>query len=980
MKGSKEEIKAIDLRSDYKVNPIGIHNVAPRLSWRMTAYGKNRKQSAYQIQVFKKESDIKEVLVWDSEKVYSGESVNIPYKGKQLASRERVYWKVRIWDEKENVSEWSEEAFFEAGLLNKTDWEAEWICAPEKAAAVYFRKVCNIEKQPKSGRLYISGLGYYEAYLNGKKCGEDVLTPNRTHYTERVFYHTYDITTAVVHGENVFGVELGNGWYNQKDKINEKKLWYGYPKLLFQIEIEYADGDKDVFISDENTKWHESPRIYNNIYFGEIYDARKESIGWREKDFEDLDWKFAGKAEKPGGELTKQKAPSDQKICELFPKKISEVTPGMYVIDFGQNMTGWVKMRVSGKEGDKVQLRFGEELWPDGKINYYSTGSGWKQQKDIYILSGKKEEYYEPAFTWHGFRYVEVQGYPGIPKREDFVAVHIRAGVERSGKFICSNALINQIQKASLWSMESGLHGGIPLDSPHRERQGYGGDALITAKAMMYSYDMHEFYSESLKPDIILTDICMPDIDGLTFAEKIKGRNPDTKVIAITGYDNFEYAKRGICIGLDGYILKPINEEELTECIVKIKKKILEENRKRNEIETLSIFKREAEEIVKNYYLTKLLESDVPEKIVNSQLMEELALETSPMVWIVVFQWKTNLIAKRTGNEELLDCEMWIVNYCKEKLKKMVWVHGTANRLIILDPEKDIMPETILKQLQEEWKKEFECPLYYGTEVIYNQEKSIHEGYIEAVNQLNIELVNGENKPEDIWRWKQQKKETKQLWDLNELKRLQYCVEAEDLEEVEKVIDSYFLKWKDVTLDDMELLQVQLLNIYFYFYTSFGDRCIDAVAMQYMNFYENVKHAENILELKNAFLIGCQALQEMLRGRETAADSYKLIYSMKQYIKENLDDPDFSLGALAKAYYMNSSYLSRFFKEKVKSSFVEYLTEQRIDKAKQLLQYGNFKIYEVGEKVGIYNANYFGILFKKKVGVTPAEYRKQYEK
>ena len=172
---------------------------------------------------------------------------------------------------------------------------------------------------------------------------------------------------------------------------------------------------------------------------------------------------------------------------------------------------------------------------------------------------------------------------------------------------------------------------------------------------------------ESLKPDIILTDICMPDIDGLTFAEKIKGRNPDTKVIAITGYDNFEYAKRGICIGLDGYILKPINEEELTECIVKIKKKILEENRKRNEIETLSIFKREAEEIVKNYYLTKLLESDVPEKIVNSQLMEELALETSPMVWIVVFQWKTNLIAKRTGNEELLDCEMWIVNYCKEK-------------------------------------------------------------------------------------------------------------------------------------------------------------------------------------------------------------------------------------------------------------------------------------------------------------------------
>nr|WP_296833717.1 family 78 glycoside hydrolase catalytic domain [uncultured Marvinbryantia sp.] len=510
----QKEFKAVGLRCDYRVNPIGIDNLLPRLSWKMKAYGQDRRQTAYRILALEM-SDTEQItcteqisgadqmaqstgeqILWDSGKVLSDCSVGIVYGGKELKSRDRVYWKVQIWDENDEVSQWSDISFFEMGLLQESDWQAAWICAPKEVTAPYFRRAWTSEERPVAGRVYICGLGYYELFLNGKKCGNRLLSPNRTDYVERAFYHTYDITDEIAGEQNVIGIALGNGWYNQRDKINEKELWYGYPRLLLQMELTYGDGTKKVIVSDESFCWHESPRTYNNIYFGEIYDARKELPHWNEPGFDASDWSPACRTDAPGGKLAEQKAPSDEEVCRLLPKSINEVKPGMYVVDFGQNVTGWVRMRVSGIPGQKVQLRFGEELWPDGKINYYSTGSGWSQQKDIYILNGKGEEWYEPAFTWHGFRYMEVQGYPGRPQKGDFTAVHIRSGVERRGEFRCSDALINQIQKASLWSMEGGLHGGIPLDSPHRERQGYGGDALATAKALMYSYDMQGFYAD----------------------------------------------------------------------------------------------------------------------------------------------------------------------------------------------------------------------------------------------------------------------------------------------------------------------------------------------------------------------------------------------------------------------------------------------------------------------------------------------------
>lgn len=485
------------LTCEYRMNPIGIHSRNPRLAWKMTGNGRGRRQTAYQIIAAHSCQQLQEEkeLCWDSKKVEKSESLGISYGGKSLESRERIYWRVRIWDEEGRMSPWSDVQFFEAGLLKEEDWKAEWICAEEGVSAPHFRREIFLKEKPEKARIYVCGLGFYELSLNGKRCGEYLLTPNRTDFTKKVYYHTYDITEELEKGDNALGIILGNGWYNQKDKVNVKLLWYGYPKLIFQIEAYYKDGSKEIIGSDTSVKWNRGPIEYNNIYFGEVYDARRELTRWDKPGFLTENWKNAGTAEAPGGRLSEQKACSDMAVETICPKTITRVKKDMYVLDFGQNITGWLRIKIRGEEGQTVTMRFGEELWPDGKINYYSTGTGWKQQRDVYILKGQGEEIYQPRFTWHGFRYAEIQGYAKMPEPEDIEAVVVHTGVEEDGSFSCSDVLMNQIQQVSRWSLINGLHCGMPLDSPHRERQGYGGDALIAAKACMYNFNMETFYA-----------------------------------------------------------------------------------------------------------------------------------------------------------------------------------------------------------------------------------------------------------------------------------------------------------------------------------------------------------------------------------------------------------------------------------------------------------------------------------------------------
>lgn len=462
------------LTCEYSVNPMGIHSRNPRLAWKMTGDGRGRRQTAYQIWASHSRAELLNGrgLCWDSGRVEGSCSVGIHYGGEALCSRERIYWCVRIWDEAGKESPWSEINFFEAGLLEKNDWKAQWICAEDQVSAPYFRKDFFIKKKPEKATVYICGLGFYELSFNGEKCNEQFLLPNRTEFTKRVYYHAYDITEELRDGENTIGVILGNGWYNQRDKVNEKLLWYGFPKLLFQIELYYEDGTRETIGSDTSVTWKKGPIRYNNIYYGEVYDARQELPGWNRPGVRREEWKHAAPAKEPGRTLTQQRASGDTVTGTIHPKTVTRVKDDMYVLDFGQNITGWLKMKVTGCEGQTITMRFGEELWPDGKINYYSTGSGWKQQKDVYILKGDGEEVYQPRFTWHGFRYAEIQGWGKMPETKDIEAVVVHTGVEEDGQFTCSNALMNQIQQASRWSLLNGMHCGMPLDSPPQGETG----------------------------------------------------------------------------------------------------------------------------------------------------------------------------------------------------------------------------------------------------------------------------------------------------------------------------------------------------------------------------------------------------------------------------------------------------------------------------------------------------------------------------
>lgn len=483
------------LTTDYRANPLGIHHPAPRFAWKLRGDQRGVLQSAFQVVAADSEQLLENgPYLWDSGRVESDENAAV-YAGLRLTSRLRVYWKVCVWDQNGASSPWSAPASFEMGLLEPSDWSAVWIGAPESIAAPHFRKNWRLEKPVRSARVYISGIGFYELYINGEPVGDHKLAPDRTEYTKTVFYHIHDVTGCMRDGQNALGVWLGNGWYNQRDKVNEKLLWYGYPRLICQLELQYKDGTTETICSGDDFRISAGPITYNNIYYGEVYDASLELRDWSAPDYDDSGWEKALPVPAPGGALRCQLAYSG-KECETLPvRNISEPRRGIYVVDFGQNMVGWVRATLRGEKGTQIRMRFGEELWPDGMIDYYSTGCGWKPQRDVYIHGGTGDETYEPRFTWHGFRYMEISGIDYKPEHGDFTAVYVHNAVPEHGSFSCSNALLNQIQSACRWTMLSGMQCGVPMDSPHRERQGYGGDALAIAEASMYNYDMELFFS-----------------------------------------------------------------------------------------------------------------------------------------------------------------------------------------------------------------------------------------------------------------------------------------------------------------------------------------------------------------------------------------------------------------------------------------------------------------------------------------------------
>ncbi len=504
-------LQVTNLKCEYLQNPLGLDMPHPRLSWQLAGEGRNRMQSAYQIMAASSKKMIEQdsADLWNTGKVDQDQSIHVKYDGKPLKTGMQVFWKVRIWDESGRPSAWSKTATWEMAVTKPESWKAHWISAPwlrdndvKSLNAPWFRKEFDITKKIKKARLCISGLGYYEFYLNGKKVGDHVLSPNHTNYDRRkkrewldkragnmqttVLYETYDITASLKEGVNAAGIWLGNGWYILADRLNEPDMWYDTPRAFAQMVIKYEDGTSETIITDGSWKTHKSPILHNGIYSGEIYDARLEIDGWNEPGFDDSTWENAIITRAPAGRLRAQAYPPDRKLKTLTPVRVTLPEKGLYRFDMGRLISGWARLKVSGPAGSTIRIRFVEDLGP-------TYG-----QRDTYILNGKGTEVWEPRFTWHAFRFVEVFS-PFPLKAENIEGVVVNTDVREAGSFTSSNELYNEILKLYRYTQLGNMHGGVPSDCPHRERRGYTGDGQISCVSAIYSFDMAPFYTKWIR-------------------------------------------------------------------------------------------------------------------------------------------------------------------------------------------------------------------------------------------------------------------------------------------------------------------------------------------------------------------------------------------------------------------------------------------------------------------------------------------------
>jgi alpha-L-rhamnosidase len=665
----------VHLRCEYLENPLGIDAATPHLSWQSDNTERNWKQSAYEILVASDEANLRpgRADVWDGGKVDSTESVGTAYAGPPLESRRRYYWKVRVWDATGQVSESTETAWWETGLLRAADWKAKWIHwknheddadrkgirwiwvpgqdalavgprtiatfrvtvkLPEKARdavlllatrgdfvatvnghevdakrrwttferrdisdqlivgentieitvtapaprgvgpeaeakttaalaalvkitrpngsilrfptnqhwkvsferaslekmrwqsahvvaeladmrlgdpgelpqpAAYLRRTLTISKTVQSARLYVTALGSYRAFVNGRQAGTDVLTPDFTDYRKRVLYQVYDVTSSLVNGNNVISALLGDGWYGSG------LTWIGmhfFPppnRFIAQLELAYVDGTHETVVTDESWKAAASPILQSTIYAGEVYDARLEQVDWQKSGFDDSAWKAAAVALAPAIAMSAERTHPAGLIATLNPKRVTPGANGTYIFDMGQNMVGWATLKVKGPAGTKVQLRFAEILNPDGTI--YTANLRNADATDVYILRGGKdendEETFSPHFTFHGFRYIEMTGYPG-PAPLDAIKGDVVSSVSGDplAKLTTSSDLVNQMWSIGIWG-QRGNFLSIPTDCPQRdERLGWMGDAGVFWRTGSYNFDIAAF-SQKFIQDIV---------------------------------------------------------------------------------------------------------------------------------------------------------------------------------------------------------------------------------------------------------------------------------------------------------------------------------------------------------------------------------------------------------------------------------------------------------------------------------------------
>ncbi|TKC02735.1 alpha-rhamnosidase [Pedobacter cryotolerans] len=494
------------------VNPMGIDVVKPRFAWHIISAERNVMQTAYQILVSstKEKLDANEGDLWDSGKVKEETSIHVKYDGKPLQSRLRAYWKVKTWTTA-GESEWSATNTFSMGLLFYKDWPKGWIGfdrafagdnikTDSRLSARYYRKEFNSTKQIKHATASIIGLGLYELFINGKKVGNDVLAPTATDYTKNVKYNTFDVTEHIKTGKNAIGTILGNGRFfamRQNEKPYKIKT-FGFPKMLMNLHIVYTDGSTANIDTDDSWKGTANgPIRANNEYDGEEYDATKEFVGWNNIGFDDTKWQKAEFVQEPSGVIEAQMNENMKVMNTLKPVSIKKLSGGIYILDMGQNMVGWLQIKAKGLKGKQIKLRFAESLQDNGEL--FTANLRNAKCTDLYTLKGSGLETWEPTFVYRGFRYVELSGYAYQPKIDDFVGKMVYDNIKTVGTFETSDALTNQIFKNAWWGI-AGNYKGIPIDCPQRnERQPWLGDRGAVAYGESFVFDNGRFYAKWLQ-------------------------------------------------------------------------------------------------------------------------------------------------------------------------------------------------------------------------------------------------------------------------------------------------------------------------------------------------------------------------------------------------------------------------------------------------------------------------------------------------
>jgi len=529
---SESPLQVDRLLTEYMENPLGIAELHPRFQWSFKTHERNQFQYAYEIIASRHLGSINEGVgdAWSTGKIISAQNAQLEYNGEPLQSFTRYYWRVRIYNQDNQASDWSQPAWFETAMLNVADWSAKWIndgsINPAKDEDYYqpdpmplLRKEFSASKKITAARWYISGIGYYEAYLNGEKVGDHVLDPGFTTYSKQVFYVSYDVTSKLRSGKNIAGFMLGNGWWNPlpfkffgKWDLRDYQQT-GRPCVKAELHIRYADGSMEKIITDENWLTSPGPVTQNNVYLGETYDARLEQKNWNTRGANRSLWKKAKLTEGPAGILVPQMLPPIRITKILKPVKITEAGKDTFIVDMGQNFAGVARIKVKATPGTKINLRYGEDLFKDGRLNYLTTvatqikkgiikgGPGAPEtawQEDSYILKGEGTESWSPRFTFHGFRYVEITGWPGRPGPDDVEGLRMNSDVTPVGSFACSNNDFNKLHEAIQWTFLSNIF-SVQSDCPAREKMGYGGDMVATANAFMYNYDMAQFYRKTVQ-------------------------------------------------------------------------------------------------------------------------------------------------------------------------------------------------------------------------------------------------------------------------------------------------------------------------------------------------------------------------------------------------------------------------------------------------------------------------------------------------